>query len=103
MHTEYKTNIGGPSTEPLTLKRFLELADAVYRKRPPPPPAGPLIDWQKMAQHGIGFHYEGDLILMSPSELRRARECGAITSEPSASAAPEASPSPASSPEQSSP
>ena len=75
--TEYKTNIG--NTEPLTLKRFLELADAVYRKRPPPPPpAGPLIDWQKMAQHGIGFHYEGDLILMSPSELRRARECGAI-------------------------
>ena len=78
MPTEYKTNLGEPNTEPLTLERFLELADELHR--PPPPPVGKKqsIDWHKMAQHGIGFFYEGDLILMSPSEMRRARECGAI-------------------------
>ena len=128
MPTEYKTNLGEPNTEPLTLERFLELADELHR--PPPPPVGkkqstyqrtiidsllrelrseqsyilpyhrkkPMIDWSLMHRDWVREAW-----MNPPQPWRRFVFVDEITSEPSASAAPEASPSPSSSPEQSAP
>ena len=84
MPTEYKVTglaqaLSAPcDTKALTLDDLSALFKELYKKRPPPPEYLQHINWGLIAKHRIGFHYEGDLILMAPSELRRAKACGAI-------------------------
>lgn len=71
----------------MTLADFDRLIDDLYR-RPPPPPAeqspSQSIDWEKVFEHGIRMGYDpsSDMWLMSSSEMRRAREVGAIVDVP---------------------
>ena len=71
------------STKAFTLDDLSASLKELYRECRPQAPEYPRqhINWVKIAQLGIGFHYEGDLVLMSSSGLRRARECGAIWDE----------------------
>ena len=127
MPTEYKTNLGEPNTEPLTLERPVRNApspgvrshpmtdelqpyqrtiiDSLLRELRseqsyilPYHRKKPMIDWSLMHRDWVREAW-----MNPPQPWRRYVFVDEITSEPSASAAPEASPSPSSSPEQSAP
>lgn len=68
-------------TKPLTLDDFNRTLEYIYRKRPPEPEyPKQFCDWDKVCEHGIrmGFDSMAGMWLMSSSEMRRAREVGAI-------------------------
>lgn len=67
------------STKPITLEDFNKYIECIFKPRKRAEPNCD-INWELMAKHGIGHFWESpDLILFSPSELKRAKEVGAVT------------------------
>lgn len=66
--------------EPLTREDLERMIDALFKQRTRPNPGGSChIDFDKLHKHGIGYFFEGDLVLFSSSGLKKAKEIGAVT------------------------
>ena len=90
MPTEYKANATGLAqaladcpTAAFTYDDFSALYKELYKASPPPESSKyPLqhVNWGLVAKHHIRIWYDdiAGMYLMAPSEMRRAKECGAI-------------------------
>ena len=76
---QYETSMPA-ETKPITQADFNAYFERIFRSRSEPATRYPkaMVDWVLMHRHGIGGAMENEIFLMSPSEMRRAKEAGAI-------------------------
>jgi hypothetical protein len=62
----------------ITLRDYDRWLDLIFRQGRAPERDGPRIDPVKLWEHGIPHSYDGELILLSASGMRKARKAGLV-------------------------